>query len=147
MKKWDERFLDMARMVATWSKDPSTKCGAVLVDTMRRVVGTGYNGFPRGVHDAPERYSDRMVKYKMVVHAEANAILNAIVRLSDATLYSTKYPCSECAKLICQSGIAQVVCPARGQANDPDPSVQRWAEDAAFSNVMMTEAGIIVQEF
>jgi deoxycytidylate deaminase len=70
-KKWDLRFLEMARMVSSWSKDPSTKTGAVLVDLERRIVSVGYNGFARGVQDLPERYENRELKYKMIVHCTA----------------------------------------------------------------------------
>jgi dCMP deaminase len=109
MDKWDKRFMDVAEMVASWSKDPSTKVGAVIVDDNRRIVGTGYNGFPRGVLDHAHRYNNRPLKYEMVVHAEANAILNATQLVSGATLYCTLSPCHECAKLIIQAGIRKVV--------------------------------------
>jgi dCMP deaminase len=142
--RWTEYFMSMARLTATMSKDPSTKCGAVVVDYNRRIVGQGYNGFPRGVIDDPVRYEDRLVKYKMTVHAEANAILNAVAKVVDCTLYATKFPCTECAKLIIQSGLSRVVSPRRD--NPQDESAARWAEDAAISMQMMTEAGIIVVE-
>src|SRR5580704_9582280 len=111
--EWHTRFLQFAQMVASWSKDPSTKVGACIVDSHRRILGTGYNGFPRGVEDTLARYADRPVKYAMVVHAEANAILNALGSVEGATLYcNIGMPCSDCAKLIIQAGIKRVVCPA-----------------------------------
>ena len=67
-KKWDLRFIELAKLVSTWSKDPSTQTGAVIVDPNRRVVSVGYNGFPIGVDDDPERYANRDLKYKMIVH-------------------------------------------------------------------------------
>ena len=73
---WDKRFLDMARLVAAWSKDPSTQVGAVVVDPDYRVRGMGYNGFPAGIKD-DERLHDRPAKHKLVVHAETNAIATA----------------------------------------------------------------------
>ena len=76
MDNWDKRFLDLAEHVAGWSKDPSTQVGCVIVNDKRVVVGLGYNGFPRGVEDTPERLNDRPTKYLMVQHAEVNAILN-----------------------------------------------------------------------
>jgi dCMP deaminase len=121
--------------VAGWSKDPSTKVGAVIVDPRRVVRGMGYNGFPRGVCDTPERYADRPTKYKLVVHAEANAILNATGDVRGCVLYCTWHPCSACAALIAQAGIAEVRCPA------PDP---RWAEDGAFARMILDEAGVDV---
>jgi dCMP deaminase len=75
--KWDGRFLDLAVFVGDWSKDPSTKVGAVLVRPDRTIAGLGFNGFPRGVLDHPERYDDRPTKYEMVVHAEMNALLSS----------------------------------------------------------------------
>ena len=74
LKKWDLRFLEMARNAASWSKDPSTKVGAIIVDDDKRVISVGYNGFPKGVRD-DERLDDRQEKYKIIVHAERNALL------------------------------------------------------------------------
>lgn len=134
---WDDFFMKMAELMATRSKDPSTKVGAVIVDYHHRVVGTGYNGFPRGVRDLPERYDEKRVKYSMVCHAEENAVLNAIVKLSDVTLYTTMFPCSSCTKTIIQAGVNRVVCP-------PPRTEGIWAEDAEFSKQMLEEAVVFV---
>jgi dCMP deaminase len=67
-EKWDCRFLEMAELVGSWSKDPSTKVGAVIVDKDRRIVSTGYNGFPQGIADRSELLNDREKKYKLIVH-------------------------------------------------------------------------------
>lgn len=75
--KWDNRFMDMAFLVSRWSKDPSTKVGAVIVDQNNRVVSVGYNGFAKWGNDSKERYDDRNFKYKGVIHAEENALLFA----------------------------------------------------------------------
>lgn len=131
----------LAEEYATWSKDPSTKVGAVIVDHERRTVGAGYNGFPRGVSDEPIRYETKMVKYKMVVHAEANAIMNAVKSVRDCTLYATKFPCSECTKLIIQMGVSHVVSPP------PSDDGSVWAEDAKFSLQMLNEAVISVYDW
>lgn len=141
--KWDRRFLELARLVATWSKDPSTKVGAVIVNPERVPIGLGYNGFPRGVDDLPARYADRPTKYGLIVHSEANAILNASARVQGCTLYTTKFPCSSCTKLIVQSGIDRVVYPPIDKA---DPGYQRWAEDAKYSFTMLNEAAILLAE-
>ncbi|NBX50428.1 CMP deaminase [bacterium] len=109
MTDWDQRFMDLAKHVAGWSKDPSTKVGAVIVNEKKQVLSMGYNGFPRGVNDDLQRYSDRPTKLKFVAHAERNALDNAYVDVDGATLYSTLYPCSECAKGIIQRGIKKVV--------------------------------------
>lgn len=140
-QKWHKNFMDAAQLFATWSKDPSTKVGAVIVDNDRRLVGTGYNGFPRGVNDDPARYAEKMVKYKLVVHAEANAIMNSVKSVRDCTLYATKFPCTECAKLIIQMGVSSVIAPAAGD----DGSV--WSDDAKFSTQMFHESLVSVYEW
>lgn len=108
---WDIRFLEMAKVIGDWSKDPSSKVGAVIVDSRKRIISLGFNGFARGVRDDAERYQDRDVKYELVIHAEINAILFAGGDVRGYTLYSTHHPCSRCAAVICQSGIARVVIP------------------------------------
>lgn len=137
---WMSHFMDLAGFTAHASKDPDRQVGAVIVDTMRRSVGSGYNGFPRRVRDLPERYLDTHVKLKLIVHAEANAILNAVAGVTGCTLFCTSYPCSECAKLIIQSGIHMVVSP-------PPKANSKWAEDAVFSRLMFEEAGILHYEW
>jgi dCMP deaminase len=109
MTDWNKRFLDLCDHVATWSKDPSTKLGSVIVDDKKRVVSVGYNGFPRGVEDLEERYNDRPTKYLFVAHAERNALDNASMMVHGCTLYVTLEPCVECAKSIIQRGIKKVV--------------------------------------
>jgi dCMP deaminase len=111
INKWHQRFFDLAKHVAQWSKDPSTKVGAVIVNDRRIVIGVGYNGFPRGVLDHEDRYNDRPTKYAHVVHAELNAIFNATESVQGCTLYVTLAPCNECAKAIIQSGITSVWSP------------------------------------
>ena len=114
-RKWDFRMLSLARLVSTWSKDPSTKVGAVLARPDCTVLSLGFNGFPRGCSDGPEVYENRERKYLRVVHAELNAILTAPERPSGCTLYV--WPpalrpgtCSQCAAAVIQAGIARVVC-------------------------------------
>ena len=113
LDKWDNRYLALAKEVASWSKDPSTQVGAVTVGAKKEVLSQGFNGFPRGIEDTPERYNHRETKYKFVVHAEMNAIYNATysgTSLDGATLYIYGLPiCSECAKGIIQVGIKKVV--------------------------------------
>lgn len=106
---WDRRFLDLAEHISTWSKDPRTKVGAVIVDEKKRVVSVGYNGFPRGVRDDEDRYEDRPTKHLFVAHAERNALDNAPLQVEGCTLYATLMPCGECAKSIIQKGIKTVV--------------------------------------
>ena len=109
MRSWDRRFLDLAEHIAQWSKDPRTKVGAVIVDEKKRVVSVGYNGFPRGVDDTPDRYEDRPTKHLFVAHAERNALDNAPLMVDGCTLYVPLLPCNECAKSIIQKGITRVV--------------------------------------
>ena len=125
---WHHRFIDLARHVATWSRDPSTQVGAVIVRPDRTIASVGFNGFPRGVYDAPARYADRPTKYSMVVHAEANAILNAHGPVAGCTLYSTLMTCNECAKLIIQSGIRNVVAPAPAPARQQEVALTMYGE-------------------
>lgn len=106
---WDKRFLDLAEHVSSWSKDPSTKVGAVIVNQDKQVLSLGYNGFPRGVEDKEDRYNDRPTKYLFVAHAERNALDNAFSDTRGATLYTTLCPCNECSKSIIQKGIKTVV--------------------------------------
>lgn len=106
---WNRRFLELASFISNWSKDPSTKVGAVIVDCNRRIISTGYNGFPIGVSDDQERLENRDFKYKAILHAEENAIMFAKKDLSRCSLYvSSLPPCSHCASLIIQSGIKNV---------------------------------------
>lgn len=110
---WDQYFMAMAHLAAFRSKDPNTQVGACIVNSEKRVVGLGYNGFPKGCSDDEyswERQGDFLdTKYPFVVHAELNAILNSIQNLSGCTLYVSLFPCNECAKAIIQSGIRKVV--------------------------------------
>jgi len=111
--KWDLRYLSLAEEVSSWSKDPSTKIGAIAVGSKGQVLSQGYNGFPRGIEDTISHYEDRETKYKYVVHAEMNVIYNATyngVSLDGSTLYVTGLPvCSDCAKGVIQVGIKRVV--------------------------------------
>jgi len=133
--------IDMARHVAKLSKDPSTKVGAVLFDSKRRFVSAGYNGLPRGVEDKPERLTDRDVKYKMIRHAEANAIAFATAPLDGATLVVTHPCCAQCAGAAIQAGVAHVVWPK------PDAVFRgRWAADLVLVQEMFQEAGVHIHE-
>ncbi len=109
MNKWDLNFLKLSKTVASFSKDPSTQVGAVIVDDDKRVISIGYNGFPKGVKD-DNRLDNRELKYEMIVHAEANALLFANAPVKGCTIYTWPFqPCSRCASLIIQAGIRRVV--------------------------------------
>ncbi len=111
-KKWDLRWIQKAHEFADWSKDKSTKVGAVIVNQDNRLVSQGYNGFPGGVNDSiPYRY-ERPQKYMYTEHAERNAIYNAArmgTSTKDCTLYTQLFPCVDCARGIIQSGIIRLV--------------------------------------
>jgi dCMP deaminase len=139
--KWDSRFLELAFEIASWSKDPSTKVGCVLVDPNLKIVGTGFNGFPAGMNDGPELYADREVKYKRTIHAEINAILNARGDVSECTAYVSAAPCTNCALVLIQSGIDRVVYPVPS-----DDLMSRWGESIEYSRSLFTEAEVEVQE-
>lgn len=110
---WDEYFMGVAKLSSMRSKDDSSQVGACIVNQRNRIVGIGYNGFPIGCSDQEfpwEREGDFLnTKYPYVVHAEPNAILNSSVDLAGSRMYVTLFPCNECAKLIIQSGIKEVV--------------------------------------
>ncbi len=140
ISKWDRRFLRIAEEVRLWSKDPGTKVGCVLVNE-RRILSTGYNGFPHTISDDLERYIDREYKLSVTVHAEKNAILNAAkngTKVEGSTLYVTFPPCSQCASAIIQAGVAKVVCP------DPDSAPERWRNNFIAANNLFYEAGVKV---
>ena len=136
--KWDVRFLKLAYEVASWSKDPSTKVGCVLVKG-KKVVSLGYNGLPMGVEDSIERLVDRDLKYEMTVHAEVNAVTTAAlhgVSTNGATAYVTFHPCSRCAAVLINAGISTVVISAH------DINCDRWLDSFRLAAQLLNEAGI-----
>jgi dCMP deaminase len=135
---WHARFFELAQHISCWSKDPSTKVGAVIVNDKKQVLSHGYNGFPRGIQDTEERYNDRNLKLRLVCHAERNALDNALFDLEGATLYSTLFPCTDCTKGIIQRGITTVV------TKDWRTASGRAVDTFAFetSQSMLEEAGV-----
>lgn len=154
MTRWHHHFLDLALQNAHMSKDPSTKVGAVIVGPDREVRSMGFNGFPRGIADTPERLNDRDTKLKLVVHAEMNAILNAArvgVSVKGCTMYLAATdatglvwggpPCTRCTVETIQAGISSIV-------SHPFKDVpSRWKDDIALAGTLLTEAGVQYQEF
>ena len=140
--KWDLRFIGLAQHISTWSNDPSTKVGCVVVGEDREIRSTGFNGFPRGINDDEERLMDREKKYPLICHAEENAIMHAArigVSLKDSTAYVTWPPCSRCARSLIQAGIREIVYPETGKIPE------RWIEDFTISDSMLNEAGVAVR--
>jgi dCMP deaminase len=135
--KWRIRYLQLAKLVATWSKDPSTKCGAVIVNKNNEIVSAGFNGFPRGIRDLDEWLTHRNTKLMMTLHAEANAILFAKQSLNDCTIYTwPMHACSQCAAMIIQSGIKHHVT-----MNNP---IERWDDSHKIAETMFNEAKVDV---
>ena len=133
---WDEYFMGVAALSAKRSKDPNTQVGACIVNEDKRIVGIGYNGFPRGCNDDVFPWGKGNAdplenKYPYVVHAEANCILNTTEKLKGATLYVTLFPCNECAKLIIQSGIKHLVYMHDKYRNESSNVASRRMLDAA----------------
>lgn len=134
-KKWDLRFLELCVHISGWSHDPSTKVGSIIVDDNKRIISTGYNGFPQKIDDVEEHYSDRNLKYNMILHAEENALIFAKRDLTGCTIYTTPLaPCSRCAAKIIQSGITNVV--------SVFSSNEKWNESLELACYMFTQANI-----
>jgi dCMP deaminase len=133
--KWDKRYIDMAKLVASWSKDPSTQCGAVIVNADNEIISVGFNGFPKGVADTDQRLNNRELKYAITLHAERNAILFAKQSLKDCTLYTFPMQCcSECAAMAIQSGIKRHI----SLSYQPE----RWQKSFELANEMFNEAQV-----
>lgn len=137
-EKWDLRFLEMAKLVATWSKDPSTGIGAVITNDKNRIISLGFNGYPRGIKD--EGMENREEKLAKVLHAEVNAVLFSNRDLTGHTIYIYPLlPCSQCMSIIIQSGITRIVIL---QSDQQKEIVKRWKESTDISLNMAKEAGI-----
>jgi dCMP deaminase len=143
INKWYKRYLRLAAEVATWSKDPNTQVGAVVVGSKGQILSQGYNGFPRGISDSNKRLNDRDIKLSLIVHAEMNAIFNASysgVSLDGSTIFIHGLPaCSECAKGIIQVGIKRVIVSKQCIENKP-----HWNDSWNKSKAMFAEAGIAI---
>lgn len=141
LSKWDLRFLDLARFISTWSKDPSTQVGAVLVDRFNRIISAGFNGLPRGIADSESRLADRDTKLRLTLHAEDNALNFAAHDTRGATCYVWPMPpCGPCAARLIQSGVVRVVAP------EPTPDLaSRWGTDHWIAREALLEAGVEVR--
>jgi dCMP deaminase len=135
------RFMVDALAAASKSKDPSTKVGAVILDADSNLLASGWNGFARGVKDSEERLCHRPTKYRLMVHAEMNAVLASARtgrRLDGATIVvSSLFPCEACASAIVQAGIKLVIA--------PKPNNDRWLESNQWAMTIFDEAGVKVE--
>ncbi len=145
LRKWDDRFLKLASSVSEWSKDDSTKVGAILVDSDMIVRCVGYNGMPRALDDSEPSRLIRPNKYQWFNHAELNLLTNCArigIRTAGCTIYVTHHPCASCARSVIQSGINRVVCYAH-----PTDFSERWSSEIAVAKEMMAEAKVELTEY
>ena len=137
ISKWALRFIQMAELVASWSKDPSTQVGAVITEH-NRIVSLGFNGYPQGISDNAE-IDNREIKLLKTLHAEENAILYAKRDLSGCEIWVTHFPCPNCAAKIIQTEIKAVHCPSQSE-----DFLSRWGDKIKLSEEMFTQAGVKV---
>jgi dCMP deaminase len=144
-EKWNNRFLKLAHEVASWSKNPGEKVGAIIIDGNKIPRSFGFAGLPRGVRDDPDEVPERYIKpakLKWMRHAESNSLINCAregIQTKDCTMFVTHYPCSACAGEIINAGIQEVVIDKNSLSGD---FKEKWAEDIEISNQMFDEAGI-----
>ncbi|MBR9728607.1 dCMP deaminase family protein [Shewanella intestini] len=137
ISKWAKRFFQMAELVGSWSKDPSTQVGAVITKH-NRIVSVGFNGYPHGISDSAET-DDREMKLLKTLHAEENAILFAKRDLGECDIWVTHFPCPNCAAKIIQTGITSVNCPEQSE-----DFLSRWGDKITISQDMFLQAGVKV---
>jgi dCMP deaminase len=139
MTNWDKKFIGLVKHISEWSKDTSSKNGAVIVDSDNVVLSMGYNGLPIGCDDSKLERFERPLKYMYTEHAERNAIYLSSRHggsVKNGTMYVTLFPCADCARAIIQSGITKLVSPT------PDVNNERWGEHFKVSLVMFKEANL-----
>ena len=140
--KWDIRFINLAKEISSWSKDPSRQIGAVIVNQNKHVVGMGYNGFPSGIADKEKRLKNKELKRAISLHAEESAILNAKCDLDNCKIYVYGLPCcSHCASMIIQSGIKEVYY----QLSEKGES-EHWKQNTDLAKSLFKEAKVKVKE-
>jgi len=138
MSDWNERFLELAGLVSTWSKDPSTKVGAVIVRPDKTIVSIGFNGFPQRMLDVEEFYKDKEQKYSRIVHGEINALIFANGPVKGCTLYTFPFvPCDRCCVQMIQAGIIRIVAPKA----TPE-LLLRWKDSFDKTRTYCRECGI-----
>jgi len=152
--RWDTHFLNLALAHSKMSKDPSTRVGSVIVGPDKELISMGFNGLPRGLADTEERLCNRELKYKLVVHAEMNAVLAGArlgMRLKDTTMYLVAQsvetgliwggpPCTRCLVEMLQVGISSII--TTSFKNVPS----KWREDLLLSVSLIKEVGLHFRE-
>lgn len=144
INKWNLRFNDLAKYIAGWSKDKSTKVGAIIVNAEdKNPISMGFNGFPANVNEnIPERH-ERPLKYSFTVHGEINAIANAAKngqKTKGCDMYVNYFPCCNCAGAIVNAGIKKVICENKPNLND-----ERWGENWKISLMILNEGGVEIE--
>lgn len=137
--KWHHRFLELATLIASWSKDPSRGVGAVIVSPSKQIISTGFNGLPQGIADHPDRLQ-RPVKYDLICHAELNAIVQCARNGASpigCTLYSSFSPCVQCSLAIIQAGVAEVI------THESAPGDEHWQRSLELARSLFAEAGVM----
>lgn len=147
MLKWHRRHLRLlVNEVSSWSKDQSTKVGALIIEPESRAPKSfGYNGFPRGIDDNDLSRHERPAKYFYSEHAERNAIYNCAkngISTQNCILYTTNYPCADCTRAIIQSGISEIIT-----LHPSQDFLSRWKEEIHHSSIMLNEVGISITLF
>lgn len=140
-ENWDNKFIELAKYIATWSKDTHTKVGAVIVNDSNRIISTGYNGMPIGANDLIKERYEKNKKYFYFEHAERNAIYSAAEKgdsTRNSTIYTQLYPCADCARAIIQAGIKRIVC------TKPDFNNVKWGESWMIADELFKECGVHV---
>jgi dCMP deaminase len=139
---WDELFMRHVYLIASKSKDPRTKIGAILVKD-GIIISEGYNGFARNVKDKPSRYRVKEQKYPFMVHGEANAVLNTCrhgVNTTGSICYTQGIPCNECAKTLIQAGVTEVIVHRQWPAMN-----QKWLASIKTTKIMFKEAKVKIR--
>lgn len=137
INKWDIRFLNLAEFIGDWSKDPSTKTGAVIIRNDRTVLSLGFNGFPKNMKDDSKEYANRELKYSKIVHCEMNALIHARESIEGCTLYTWPLAsCDRCVVHLLQAGINRFVFPKL-----PKKLEKRWKESVEKTKQYINEAG------
>ena len=141
-ERWVRNFLELAAFYAAWSKDPSTKVGAVIVRPDKTQASMGFNGFAKGADDDPAIYADRKKKYELIIHAEANALIHANGPVTGCTLFTWPFaPCIRCAVMMLQAGIRHYVF-----CSPTDDAKSRWGESLEASKKYIVSCGGAYQE-
>lgn len=140
-KKQIKNYSQLTYAISLFSKDPDKKVGSIFLHPKTfQILSTGYNGFPRKVNETKKRWK-KPEKYKWVVHSEQNGIYNATlngVKLKNSILFTTKFPCNDCAKGLIQAGINTIY------TYKPDLNHKTWGQSVKISLEMFKESNITI---